>query len=385
MPGHSSQFSRLVNAALVPAQPGIIGLAGEAPLFRYDSLLATFVRASVATWDFATPGGRVLVRTPTGVLRQPVSINGRRAFGFEGVRENFIEDSNDHDAASWAFTGSASISANEAGDPSGGSQADAIVHTAATGDGVQHTPVGVPVSSNAFLSRFLKQKAAFTDDTIQLRFQDHLGATNNQSIESSLVWQRQLFDAGDTDTPDGGSMRFRHRNAFAEARDLHVFGSQLEIGFFGSSLIETASAAAIREADDLIMATTPVAFREGAWFVDLEMGHSSTEWVAANNIGYLYRVTAANYLRFQGDGKLRYEVDDILVTTPALAWSRGQRVRITIDHVAGTVTRTGFTTGDGTSTVATPGVWPDSTVHVGALTAVLSCFALMTEPYPVAA
>lgn len=297
--------------------------SSDAPLISFGG--GTFSRASVATWW----DGVLLRRYATDVLRQVGTINGRRAFALEGARTNYVLHSNDHDNAAWAVS-SATVSANEPGDPSGGAQADAVAYDASVGGQLSQTAIAVPVSVNAIASRFLKQKAAFADDTIQLSEIDHVGGISNNSFESTLAWQRQIANFGNTGTPDTGGYSLRHRNGIAEARSLHVFGSQLEVGAFATSLIETGAAAATRAADSLMVAGAGN-LMAGDFVFWCQPRFSAAEQSASGVEAVLLSPLPGSYIRMNRSGGIvRYQARDgsDLLSTALLNHSRDDIIRV---------------------------------------------------------
>ncbi len=355
----------------------------DRPLFFYSG--GAFVRASAATWW----DGLLLRRYLTGVLRQPVLVNGRKAFAFEGARTNYMLHCNDHDNALWTAS-SVVVAPDEAGDPSGGSQADSLEYDAVSGALLTQINGAIPVSSNAFVSRFLKQKAAFVDDTIQIRVFDHVAGFSNRNIESSLLWQRQLEDFGDNGTPSG-SPSMAHRNAIAEDRDLYVFGSQYEIGLFASSLIETLAAAATRAADDLTIANADIPttfFDAQTWSFQWIPSMSSVEFAAAGDSQVLFSAktgTGLLFMRYAGGagGRMRLTCIGGNTDSGELVWSAGDVLTITVNFTSGDMDLVGFTSGGGLKTGAGGGWTNTADIQVGNNASLTAAeYGLLTEPYP---
>lgn len=236
-----------MNAAYGALQPGIYnGLSPQAPLFRYAD--GTFVRASPATWW----NGLLLTRYLDNELRQPVLINGRKAFAFEGERTNLATDSSELDTVA-----NGTRTANSGTGPGGVvSVADLIEATAASSSRLRRlvTEATIPDNVSAAVSVFCQRVGSWESPFPSVQFRNKAGTyTAGPAFSDRGGWQR-LSRVLDTSAGAVNPSVGIFQAATSADWDALAWGVQLEANVeFASSLIETAGAADTREPDDLVV------------------------------------------------------------------------------------------------------------------------------------
>lgn len=305
----------------------------------------TFARASAAThWD-----GTTLTRYSSGQAR----VLGDGYLVVEGARTNRLDQSH-----VFTVSSNCTVSIDTGTDPAGGSACDQV---AITGNGGRAESVG---------------SSTTTADTVSTVFTKTVSGADlwtfvypvSTGFTAGATWSRvSAFLAGAT-----GTATQRVRVQEAAASNDHValfFGAQIEWGCeFASSLIEVTGAPATRLADDAAIAdaSVPAAMRSGSFQVVIRPRRASTQ---ANDTStgtlFAYGTGTDNRIHIDSSNRIVVRQGGVdVVTTGALTWSADQAITLTFDAAAGSVTVSGATTGNGTTT-DTAWTMPSGDVQVG--------------------
>ena len=359
-------------------------------LIRYDGPASIFARASAATWF----DGATLRRWAAGELRK----TGTARYALEGLAAIGTEAAEAFDnAAIWVPSGASVIAGWENGPDGENLTADRVSFVGAAADEIGQSFLGTPDSLDVWFSLFYKEPApggpGFGMGTPDFRVsgRDKASVTTYTAIEifQTNLWRRVShgFNFG----VGGADPKIAIVNAAtANGVGATVHGAQIEAGAFPTSYYEDdVPGASYREADDLVVVGQgiPDEFLTGRWRLDLWPEGSSAECLAHGATQQIYDFTggAAELALVIDGGAMKVRITDVggpSTDSAALTWSRGQRIRITIDWVAQTMTISGATTGNGTTSLASVS-WAGSPgdLQIGALVGLtLPYFGEIGEP-----
>lgn len=357
-------------------------LAGQIKLLDYS--LGTFTRESEATYfheDTLT-----VEYYASGVLRQPTQISELDAFMIENARTNYVPSSVYLDAG-WAIN-NATITLDQHTSPDGVDLAEGVSYDAATGAAriVELLP-SLPTHVTASCSSFIRRTGtSWAQNGPILQFRDWTGSTVTVSPEAAndTAWERLLPSDFITSDTGASTPEIRVRNNQAEIRDCSVWGVQVEVGQFATTLIPTSGSISTRQGDELD-------FASGEWevlrladrfviYVSPEFSDSDFARHATNS--YVFYRSASDYLMLDDTGRWRLNINgNLIVQTNNGAWNAGDVITLTGDFINGQLTVAGTGASDGVFS-NTAGVWPDGTLEVGRRSGVNHYwFGLITEPY----
>jgi hypothetical protein len=125
-----------------------------------------------------------------------------------------------------------------------------------------------------------------------------------------------------------------------------MWGAQMELGgIYPTSPIRSSGAAATRALEAFSFSSGNWTLYQGRWSISVWPQYSSTE--CTDNPVILGGLTANDYLQFVGGAGAVWFTIGGVATSRAATWSAFQRLTITVDWNARTITLSGFTTGDG--------------------------------------
>lgn len=323
--------------------------AGGASLLIDWSTALTFARASAATyWD-----GTAFTRYASGAPR----ILADGSLYVEGARTNYAGDS----VIKTPWVKSAATVNFESGfDPGGGSSASESTVASVLGPYytiASFTTVGVQHPISLFL------KGSSTSGTVEV------GA----NVYGDGVIKTLAFGAGWARVSDvvlgAGAQPGKYLTLGNSSTGYWVWGAQMERAvMFPSQLIETAGGVTARPADNakIAHASVPAAMRSGSFRVTIKPRRASAQ-TNDTTTGTLFAFGSGTDNRIYIDSSNRVVVRQggaTKVQSGALTWSNDQAITITFDAAAGSVTVSGATTGNGTTTDTT---WtmPTGDVQVG--------------------
>lgn len=328
--------------------------------YLLDYTTGTFTRASEAAavdprdgwtfYDLVTPW------KATNVPR--ILFDG--AVLIEGARTNLIRDSNDPGTGLW--TGSGGVTAGGA-DPSGGSDARRVQSLSGQ-TGRSQVAGDTTFAGTRYASSFYVRQSDSGQTVTQLA--QGQSTVHCWSGPLPAEWARISIDrpadssAEGIFVGDGRDFYAYPGGTTAGARDLRVWGSQLEAGTFPTSPIRTAGATATRATEAsgvrFAFASMPSDFFTGRWAIDVWPLWSSAEFPGGQR--YIYQTTANQGVAFiHIAGSLRLarlnSAGGIDGERIGVTFDRFQKMTLTTDEGAQTITLEGATTGNGTSSYPT--------------------------------
>jgi len=321
------------------------------PLLDYAT--ATFARASEAAsydlrtelWGAAWYGTDVPAILPDGAIR------------IEGSRTNKVINSGQGGTG-----GAATLTSNVADGPDGSVlTADRITSIGTViNDRWRYHDKGGSIPASIF-SCFVKAgtQGSFCDiDT---------GTTVNGDPRTPIpvAWSRLVNSVTSTSRYLSVCLGYHDGTQTGAIGDnLLCWGWETQEGTFTSSPIRTAGAEGTR-AVDICSFAAGSALDADAWSVDVwpEMIHTILAALAYDPSIYLRDATHHLAIsRGGGAPKMQLTVGGVVVAlSSALTWSAHQKLTVTIDWDARTMTVAGATTGDGTTAITGVGTWADAT------------------------
>ncbi len=352
--------------AFVYTGPFVTGSGGPPRTFIDLTTWGTFSRASEASYliGAATTGSTPFMRWAAyGARRFEDRGDGNgQMLLLEGARENMIYPSERFDNI-WASSGGLTLTNNAYNAPDGELDADRV-QTAGTGDELYNLwfsqPSGVDYSGSVW-----RRAPSGTSSAQDMVAGGGAGTANAATI--TTTWTRaEMKRQPHASTTIGlwvgdGGNRTGYGGTTAGARDEVAWGAQLEKASFASSYIRTsdlATARVTRSADILSGATTdvPSAMINGTFSFDIAPIFSSADGIrhaadqcifsfAEDDSERIFFVVSGGsiYIRVTSGGATK-------VTSNALTFSAHQKMSVTINGSAGSITVGGATTGNGTVT-----------------------------------
>ena len=362
----------------------LITMLDRKPLLRYGDMV--LIRA----WaNFFLYGGVLTGPFPANTLATR-NIGGQVCGQFEGTRINREEKSQDITVMTggWTAYGGGTGTAGDVGaDPLGnvtadrvtlGADANSCIYKGAGGPLVPPIP-GSPATISGWMCTESGTK------TFRLGWTDRDGVDQlSADFTATTAWQYFSFSIASVGV-GGASLYNKIVNGSAGAAgSILVWGIQLEEYIFSSSYIPTAGSVITRPPDVGYWpaAKVPAAIKNatGPWSVDVYPEWSSAESpIAAYVMSWINDwfglVWSVNRFQWWAVGGMKGE-------TAALTFSRNQKMAITIDPIALTITISGATTGNGTTPLVAFAGTGAADVYCG-ISASLTYpfFGLLSEPY----
>lgn len=351
---------------VAPADPS----AADPTFFEWDDL--TFTRSTVATFH---TGATTIDDAAVDELRLEDRGDGYGPLALlEGARTNLLA----YSQSNWSVTGTMGVTNNTHVAPDGQVIADtlsAVTGSSGTGTGDLAYHEWTAASGTTYtLSEWIK--AVSGGATVRTRLYNSATALSAEERTPTATWtrydQRVTADTNGTSYSGIGSYQDAGEPTVA-ATVVAGFGDQVEAGRFPSSYIRgTTGSAVARTADTATLATAsvPLAMRQGRWQVAVCPVFGSSDLVSGDIFALVSFDNANNSLRIRHNGtdiKVEaYESSNVRASSSAITFSRHQRLVITIDAVAATISVTGATTGNGTGSAGTAWAWPGATgIRVG--------------------
>lgn len=159
----------------------------------------------------------------------------------------------------------------------------------------------------------------------------------------------------------------------ASGDDARYIAAQVELGRFASSYIRSDSGSTTtRTADTATLASAgvPLVMLSGVWQWAVLPTFASSDMTSGDIAVLVSFDNANNSLRIRHNGsdvKIEaYDESTVRASSLALTWSADQRLLITVNCPAGTITVTGATTGNGVGSTGTAWTWACATgIRVG--------------------
>jgi|GEM_PF-5907059 len=305
----------------------------------------------------------------------------------EGERTNLLTHSEDFANASWESPNSAvipTITSNAITAPDGTQTADKVEDTDGSNAEKLDQRLTLPDTTTTYCLSVYAKKDTSQYVTVRLRTEGGGGAqkivqfdfsTNSvvsvdgQAEEIGDGWWRLSIDVGRTAGNNTTALNeiFPTDATPSSTGSVYCWGAMLEEGAFPSSYISTTSAAATRAADSLTQSSPRAGLLAGAVTGTLYPYAASSELPASAEQWLVSVGGASNGLRLRNDAgsrKLEYLRGGSVIAARTIAYSRHQALAYTLDHAAGSLTVSGATTGDGTST-GSAGSWSTATTRYG--------------------
>lgn len=353
---------------------------------RAGSRLPSAERAPLMDWAV----GGTFTRATTGTIRPTDSSVQTVASGARRIERGRLlvelatiyvqRYSEDLTQANWVKT-NCTVTSNAVLAPDGAMTADAVV-TTATGvvTSISETVATAPSGNTAFMF-WVRGDSTFTGSYTY---------TSTASVSSDFTvtteW-RQVY-ARTTGTV-GPTLTIRPHSGAGTGTagvTMYVWGINMINTSLGSSYYPNTSVNVTRNADTLTYAS-------GAWNPELVTRGFEIDWVPNWDSGGINNVCdilsfggSTNRLSVSNVDSVQVVVAGIVyLATSAFSWSRDQKITFRFDSVAGTVTITGATTGDGTysGTPWSSAISTAQTLRVGGRVAsTAECCGALSNPRP---
>lgn len=288
----------------------------------------------------------------------------------EGARTNLALWSRDLTNAAWtAAVGTCTTTAADEEGPDGGMTATRSQISAASTS--RYLTNGV-LSGNYAGSEWVKRKRSLGSDVIQAGLPQIATPGSGGAygpVTLTTAYQRAW---GVTDPAAAASFLVcgdgRVGGAFtSRALDIESDLHQFELGAFPSSAIRTTTAAVTRGADLLQYAVGqyPASFLTRGFRFTFAPDFSSAELLASGaGIALMHDSIGTNVLQLTAGSAPRFWVNGSFVDGSALTYSRGQLLTFTVEPLAGRITVSGASAGNGSATL-TGVAWPAGTLTIG--------------------
>ncbi len=388
---------------LSPLYPPLYGPLGH-PLGNeggrwFDILGAgsTFTRASEASYYTQPPtsdaGASPFLAWASSNVPRIDARDGVPMLLMEGARTNLAWHARDMGHAQWL----AGLSLTSTFDGLAGVDGAALADrqqtlSAGFAKYLTNSQLGTPTAGQPYVaSMFARRPAGAGADEIHYCIQDNGAGTGTYvNAPSSETWTRYFAKRTIAGIPasvfwvpgEGRTTGGLTARALDHWYDLHQFeGGSVASGSFASSPIRTAGASATRSSDVLSWAagTWPIALANGGFLVEFRPICTSTELAtitggAFNILGVGAGITDGLRLAVStGVVRLQTNSNNVSVVNQQVSWGAAdQALSIFVRPRAGTVTLSGFTTGDGTYSASGgefatrwTGLQPTSVLYVG--------------------
>ena len=334
--------------------------------------------------------GSYLVSAPTDgttAFLQWAAINQRRIENrgdglgdmllMEGARTNRVLRSRDLAGTSWG-PGSGVLTNDQNGGPDGATLADRV--NAGSG---QIAPYALEQGSAGLTSIAVWRRAVAGSVNHQIFIGQgpSLATIQWAARAATTTWSRHDLTATATPGAAGylgldGRDGSTNGGQAAQAQDCYLDLHQMESAAFPSSPIRTTTTAVIRGVDVLSYAVGqyPASFLTRGFRFTFVPDFSSAELLASGaGNSLIHDSIGTNVLQFTVGSSPRFWVNGSFVDGSPLTYSRGQLLTFTVQPLAGRITVSGATAGNGSATVA--GVaWPAGTLTIGSSGGAISAF-----------
>lgn len=234
-------------------------MAFENLLATNDAVAGTFARTGVAT--YVRPSDGLVVSAATGTPRFQ---QGKFHLGvlLESAQTNILLRSEEFDNATWTkttLTVTANVTATK--DPMGGTAAESLVPSAATGEIRQDTSISIDAKDGVFTIYLKRGSSGATSATLKIIRADTGATLASQAVTVTKNWTRFeviYISAGSIAANFGVIVTFS-----GSGETFYGFGADLKVGTgdlprFASSYVQTTSAAATRNGDSLLYAASSI-------------------------------------------------------------------------------------------------------------------------------
>lgn len=334
---------------------------GGSKLLTFAS--GTYTRASNAWYHTSAS---TVVQVAANTIRMESFGDRSNMVAIERSHANQIIQSEDLGNAAWVAS-NCTVTTNTSTDPEGGSAADTLTVTAS---GSASTITQTTASTNGNFSEAVYAMAGTTSQICSMTVTNG-GTTVNLDFTPTASWERYRVRKTAGATPNQMILRPHAAASTGTAGDnVIMWGAYGENGTLYGSYVETVAATASTGADSLT-------YTSGNWDSRLATGRSEFYW-SGNTDNTGMNLTGAFFSFGGANDEVHLTTTDTIevvaggvqmVVSGALTWSANQIMFVRLNPAAGTITVSGATTGNGTTT-GTPWAWPTAvTLRVGARTA----------------
>lgn len=216
----------------------------------------------------------------------------------EEGRTNLLRNSGGIGLLGWSVNATSYINQGVARSPDGGDNASKIGNNGTGGAYIFHA---VAISGSPTLTLSVYAKASKPGDVLRLQLIELGGSTGNQTATGPTIqltdqWQRLVFTAT-VQQPDRTGVQFILLTA--SGAEALVWGAQMEVGSFATSLIETGASQVTRTADSVRVNTISPWYNqnEGTLYVEGKSyapGSVLQEYVSLRGAGGYHGVRLIN-------------------------------------------------------------------------------------------
>lgn len=304
----------------------------------------------------------------SSILREDKRDGLSGKFLIEHGSSNYCFYSNDFSQATWTKT-ACSVTSTTGVSPDGKSDCCTVAFAGAATNKIYRTVTGLAASDDYCTSFWVRSTTG--PNTVRIYNKNKDGTVYLSSdIAISTTWTRiedyRTWSAG------AGVAEVGLQNGTAgSAHSIQLWGAQVEDGPIATSNIYSTTAAGFRGADRVKCSNQynsfgmDKIFLEGDYNFTVTPNYSSNEAVTHGVLIYGTSYSDRNgviftpvwnvpHNRYEYTVSLRQDSVDKYALS-GLTWSRNQDLKISVDMVAGTISVSGATSGDGTSTPGTPG------------------------------